>query len=301
MDSDCAVVVLAASIVSTACVAWNANRSFIPIDPALPFFGRQPAPTPAPARSHPSSDSWIIASAAAGTGLFLYGLYKFVDPYVFQFVIDAVVCIAQAAALAVVLSTFMDNFYAERLSSGVGMVEFLAFFLVSSILILATKQSYNIVTNIANAVLAYLVCFTVSLPTMKTAILYMLLFWLIDIVYVYGIPVMPALSSSQPSLPCLVFVFNEAKLKLGLGDIIVPSIFLKSIQAYSSTFKRPQFIRLSVSGYLVGILVSGIVACHGDAIPCMMFLAPALLLPNLLLALANRSIDQFLEYHLGEA
>ncbi|XP_022123296.2 minor histocompatibility antigen H13 [Pieris rapae] len=131
--------------------------------------------------------------------------------------------------------------------------------------------------------------------------------FLYDIFWVFGTNVMVTVAKSFEAPIKLVFPqdifvngFNASNFAmLGLGDIVVPGIFIALLLRFDKSLKRNSefYFRATFTAYIVGLLAT-IVVMHvfKHAQPALLYLVPACLATPLTLALLKGDINALFNY-----
>jgi len=134
----------------------------------------------------------------------------------------------------------------------------------------------------------------VRIPSLKISVIILSLFFLYDIFwvflseYVFKKNVMVSVATELPSLPMLIVMprlLDDGASLLGLGDIVLPGIFLCFLyrfdKAQNTPFKKGYFLRAWI-GYFLGFLLTLVmVYALQRGQPALLYLVPATILPTI--------------------
>jgi minor histocompatibility antigen H13 len=133
-----------------------------------------------------------------------------------------------------------------------------------------------------------------------------------DIFWVFGTDVMVTVAKSFDApikllFPKSLFVSDPKFSMLGLGDIVLPGVFIAFLLRYDSfrAFKEDKptsifpktYFSISFASYLLG-LITTIFVMHTfqAAQPALLYLTPACIISSLLTALKNKDIEGLFAY-----
>jgi len=135
----------------------------------------------------------------------------------------------------------------------------------------------------------------VRLPNMKIAAVVLVLFFFYDIFWVFlskylfkGKSVMKEVAVSLPTLPMVIIIpriLSGYPSLLGLGDIILPGIFLCYLfnhdRSVGTSFKNGYFLKAWI-GYIIGFFCTLLaLAIMEEGQPALLYLVPCTLLPTM--------------------
>jgi len=134
----------------------------------------------------------------------------------------------------------------------------------------------------------------VRLPNMKVSSIILILFLLYDVFWVFISPfifkknVMITVATQLPTLPMiLVFprVISDGWSLLGLGDIVLPGLFLCFLYRFDkmarTPFLRGYFLRAWI-GYILGLIITlAMVLALQRGQPALLYLVPCTLIPTI--------------------
>jgi len=128
-----------------------------------------------------------------------------------------------------------------------------------------------------------------------------------DIFWVFGTDVMVTVAKSFEAPIKLVFpqdflingVFGSHFFMLGLGDIVVPGIFISLLLRYDVSLKRRVnlYFIVGVIAYIIGLMTTGfILAKFNHAQPALLYLVPSCVLSPLAVAFAKGDLKTMFAY-----
>ena len=156
------------------------------------------------------------------------------------------------------------------------------------------KNKYSHLKLYINNIIAILVALssigTINVSNMKTIIILLIGLFLFDIFWVFGSKkvigegVMESVATNIDA-PIMLKFFNNNKVRdtmiLGLGDIVIPALFIKSLVG------TPHYNK-SIISYVVGLIftvLSAVVFKNGQ--PALLYIVPSLLIPYFLIPSNN--------------
>jgi len=128
-----------------------------------------------------------------------------------------------------------------------------------------------------------------------------------DIFWVFGTDVMVTVAKSFEAPIKLVFpqdflvngVFGSHFFMLGLGDIVVPGIFISLLLRYDKSLKRDSnlYFIVGVISYVLGLITTGVVLTKfNHAQPALLYLVPSCVLTPLTVALLKGDLKTMFAY-----
>jgi len=128
-----------------------------------------------------------------------------------------------------------------------------------------------------------------------------------DIFWVFATDVMVTVAKSFEAPIKLVFpqdliergFFAENMAMLGLGDIVIPGIFIALLLRYDKSLKRNSnfYFNVTFIAYILGLLTTiGVMHVFKHAQPALLYLVPACLGTPLLFALVKGDIKSMFAY-----
>lgn len=152
-----------------------------------------------------------------------------------------------------------------------------------------TKGKYNDIKLYINNIIAILVGVSaikiVAIEDLKTAMILLSGLFFFDIFWVFGSKIIAKESVMETvalnvDYPVLLKFFNYGKnrntMLLGLGDIIIPALFIKTL------VNLPPYYNLSYVTYVIGLISSMVAAIIFEkGQPALLYIVPALILPIL--------------------
>lgn len=212
----------------------------------------------------------IIGSAVLFS---LYLAYKYLPVNIINLLISMYLSLGATYALATVIKQFIK----PRLITGILCV-------LTSIAYFWTN--HWILNNILAFCLGICALESISIGTFKASFILLCLLFLYDIFWVFGTPVMLSVASQirGPVLlqfPQTLFGDHEKKSMLGLGDIVVPGLFISQTLIFSQKcVKRGNlYFFVSLVAYVCGLCMTMAVMTvfkHGQ--PALLYIVPWLLI-----------------------
>jgi len=172
---------------------------------------------------------------------------------------------------------------------------------------------YFVITDILAISLALTALSFVRLPSMKVAIIILVLFVLYDVFWVFISPfifkqsVMGTVALSLPNLPIVIIiprVLSSGWSLLGLGDIVLPGLWLCYLYRFDivnrTSFRDGYFLRAWI-GYIVGFLVTlSMLLAMQLAQPALLYLVPFTLIPTLFFGWRRKELRKLWRGEVGE-
>ncbi|MDP2434269.1 MAG: hypothetical protein Q8P67_00835, partial [archaeon] len=163
-----------------------------------------------------------------------------------------------------------------------------------------------ITTDILAIYLAVTSIAVLRLSSLKVATILLSLFFLYDIFWVFlssclfGRNVMVTVAVSIPSVPILIafprFLDSHGLSMLGLGDIVLPGIFLSflyrtDMRLSLGPFTRSGYFLYSLFGYVCGLEIAfAMLPAFQKAQPALLYLVPGVLIPAVSMAAHRRQL-----------
>eukprot|EP01016_Furgasonia_blochmanni_P024116 TRINITY_DN2597_c0_g1_i1.p1 TRINITY_DN2597_c0_g1~~TRINITY_DN2597_c0_g1_i1.p1 ORF type:complete len:441 (+),score=148.03 TRINITY_DN2597_c0_g1_i1:65-1387(+) len=279
-----------------------------------------------------TKDAYMFPVYGSCVLLSIYFVFKFIDKSLLGYVFTAyftflgVLCVMQIFETH--LETFMPKqkkqilinreftidlkIYKNEIKFELSTLRLVCFFLalIPTVLYLIFK---NWVTNNI-----FGVCFSIVgieslvLPNFKVGFILLWGLFFYDIFWVYGTDVMLTVAKSVDAPIKLIFPVNLAVdppkfSMLGLGDIVIPGIFVAlclkydfdKLLASKKSVKEfaPEYFRWCLCGYAVGILATfQVMVIFNHAQPALLYLVPGVCLSILLLAFIRNEIKTLFKY-----
>ncbi|CAH0369254.1 unnamed protein product [Pelagomonas calceolata] len=145
---------------------------------------------------------------------------------------------------------------------------------------------------------------SISIGSTKTAALLLALLFVYDITWVFGTDVMVTVAKGIDGPVKLLFrrSFDDAEKNfsmLGLGDVVVPGLFLALLLRFDVAQKRRgrPFFRFTLLAYSLGLAVTLYVMFRFDAAqPALLYLVPSCLGAAAFVGLCRGEFSQFVSY-----
>jgi minor histocompatibility antigen H13 len=145
---------------------------------------------------------------------------------------------------------------------------------------------------------------SISIGSTKTAALLLALLFVYDITWVFGTDVMVTVAKGIDGPVKLLFrrSFDDAEKNfsmLGLGDVVVPGLFLALLLRFDVTQKRRgrPFFRSTLLAYALGLSLTLYVMFRFDAAqPALLYLVPACLGSAAFVGVCRGEFSQFVSY-----
>lgn len=168
---------------------------------------------------------------------------------------------------------------------------------------LKSKGKYNNIKFYGDNILAILLCVasikSVEILDFSTAVILLCGLFIFDIFWVFGSKkvfsesVMETVATNVNAPVMLKFNTNTDRgyMILGLGDIIIPAIFIKLL--YKKTNIDKSYFNLSLITYSLGLIITLVAnSLSKKGQPALLYLVPALILPTYIKAYMNNNLDK---------
>jgi len=144
---------------------------------------------------------------------------------------------------------------------------------------------------------------SVRIPNLKIATIILSLFFIYDIFwvflsqYIFKSNVMVTVARKLPSLPMLIIVpriLDDSLSMLGLGDIVLPGVFLCFLYRFDHFNRIPiklgYFLRAYI-GYAIGLFLAFLMVWGMERDqPALLYLVPCTILPTIYFGWRNKSL-----------
>lgn len=203
----------------------------------------------------------------------LYLAYKFLPKDLINLLISLYLSIGATYALTL----FIKPYCKPRVITGIMCV------CISALYVFTNHWLLN---NILAFALGVVAIETLSIGTFKTSFVLLVLLFFYDIFWVFGTDVMISVASNVKgpvllSFPQTVFGDHHKKSLLGLGDIVIPGIFIAQTLIFSQKcVKRGNmYFILSMVSYVYGLaLTMAIMQIYQHGQPALLYIVPCLLI-----------------------
>lgn len=203
----------------------------------------------------------------------LFIAFKYLHPTLVNLVISTYMSIGATFAMAQLMKTYCK----PRVLTGV------LYCLISLAYVITNHWMLN---NILAFALGVTAVESLSIGRFRTVYVLLVLLFFYDVFWVFGTSVMVSVASRIRGpvvllFPKTIFGNHEKKSLLGLGDIVIPGIFISQTLVFSlKAVNRGYFYFIvSVCSYILGLIVTMTVMImyqHGQ--PALLYIVPSLLI-----------------------
>jgi len=173
-------------------------------------------------------------------------------------------------------------------------------FFTSLSVVIAWLVTFNFVLSDILAIsLALTALSFVRLPNLKVSLIILVLFFFYDIFWVFISPlifkksVMVSVAERLPNLPMVIIVpriLSEGASLLGVGDIVLPGLFLCFLYRFDK-FNKGNYFRISWISYILGLILTIIMVLvlqRGQ--PALLYLVPFVVIPAIIVGWKNNEL-----------
>lgn len=215
----------------------------------------------------------------------LFLAFKFLPPIILNFILSFYLGLGSIYALALLIKPFVK----PRIITGL-------FCIAVSIAYLVTH--HWVLNNILAYALGVVALESISIGTFQSGFVLLTLLFFYDIFWVFGTNVMISVANQIQgpvlfSFPQTIFGDHSQKSLLGLGDVVVPGLFISQTLIFSQKCaKRGNFYYyVSLLAYVCGISTTmGVMLMFGRGQPALLYIVPWILISFSIAVLARGDV-----------
>jgi len=170
---------------------------------------------------------------------------------------------------------------------------------------LFTNQKTTVFTNFIAICIAISGITLIQIPSFMIALILLGLFFFYDIFWVFissfifKQSVMESVALSLPSLPMLIYVprlFLKGYSGLGLGDIVLPGLFICFLYRFDNSKKtklQHGYFVVAIIGYVLALIIAYcMVITMERGQPALLYLVPCTMIPTAILAWRRKEFSE---------